>query len=219
MKILIKLVVYMILGSVLAACATKNSSYTSSHMTGQNATWEANGVVARFLMTPVGEIDGFILEDGMQIRFPPKMSAAITKSITIGDSVSVKGWTSSTNAMWADKIVTLKNANEIKMTSDTKGRLVEPKKQREKAIHDLESMTVTGEIDTLIHEPTGEVSGFLLNEGSIVRLPADIRTPLRAYDVGQYVEVTGYGSEGKFGKSVEASTVQRQQTDYEIDYE
>ena len=53
----------------------------------------------------------------------------------------------------------------------------------------------------------------------MVRLPADIRTPARAYDIGQYVEVTGYGSDNKFGKSVEASSVQRQSSEYEIDYE
>lgn len=212
---------YLALISVLitfvVGCTTAPSSYQSRHNLGQKSTLDTTGVVARFITTPEGQTDGFILEDGMQVRFPPHMSTAITNAVAIGDTVTIKGYESTTNAIWAEKIITPKNAHEIAMTDEAKGKMVEPRKKRESARRDLTSLHVTGEIDTLLHEPTGEVSGFLLNEGTIVRLPPDIRTPARAYDVGQYVEVTGFGSESKYGKAVEASTVQRDQT--EIDYE
>lgn len=219
MKLLISLVIFMSLSALTTGCATTESSYRAGHNTGQKATWEVSGVVSRFITTAEGKVDGFILEDGMQIRFPEHMSTAITNAVAIGDAVTVKGFESTTNAMWATRIVTPKNANEIVIVSRAKGKLLASRKEREKAYKDLESIAVAGEIDTLLHEPTGEVSGFLLTEGSIVRLPMDIRTPARAYDVGQYVEVTGFGSENKYGKSVEAATVQRQDTEYEIDYE
>jgi hypothetical protein len=184
---------------------------------GQNTTWEATGKVSRFLATPTGEVDGFILEDGMQVRFPPHMSTAITNDVAMGDTVTVKGFESTSNVIRAEKIVTAKNAHEISIEDQAKGKILPSKKKRDLARKNLQNMKVTGEIDTLIHEPTGEVSGFLLTEGSIVRLPLDIREPVRTYDVGQYVEVTGYGSQSKYGKSLEASTVMRDQT--EIDYE
>lgn len=219
MKILISLVIFTSLVAFTTGCATTDSSYRMGPNLGQKTTWETSGVVARFITTPDGAVDGFILEDGMQIRFPQEMSTAVTNSVAIGDEVIVKGYESTTNAMWASQIITPKNASEISVTSQVKGKNLASRKQRERAYKDLESISVAGEIDTLLHEPSGEVSGFLLTEGSIVRLPMDIRTPMHAYDVGQYVEVTGFGSENKFGKSVEAATVQRQPTEYEIDYE
>lgn len=220
MKSLVKLMIFIALMIFTTACATTGSSRTTGHHLGQNAPAETTGVVMRFLTTPVGEVDGFILEDETQVRFPVEMSTSVTNSLAIGDAVTVKGYETTENSMWAEKIITPKNANELVMQDEAKGKAAAPKKKREQAFRSLQSMTVSGEIDTLLHEPTsGEVSGFLLTEGSIVRLPPDIRTPMHAYDVGQYVEVMGYGSQNKFGKTVEASTVQRQQSDYEIDYE
>lgn len=219
MKILISLAILMSLTAVTTGCTTTGSNYRTAHNMGQKATWEVSGVVSRFITTAEGQVDGFILEDGMQIRFPEHMSTAITHGVAVGDMVNVKGFESTTNAMQATQIVTPKNANEIAIVDRARGKLAATKKEREQAYKDLESISVAGEIDTLLHEPSGEVSGFLLTEGSVVRLPVDIRTPTRAYDVGQYVEVTGFGSENKYGKSVEAATVQRQPTEYEIDYE
>lgn len=207
MKLLMNLVVFTIWGIMTSACSSM----------GQKTAWQVTGVVERFITTSDGAVDGFILEDGMQIRFPGHMSTLITDSVAVGDAVTIKGEETSSNSMWAKQITTPKNANAFLITADAKGKMIAPKRERREAMKDLNNMTVRGEIDTLLVEPSGEVSGFLLTEGSVVRLPLDIRRPTQAYDVGQYVEVTGFGSENKFGKSVEASTVQRQPSDYEID--
>ena len=209
MRLLTNLAVLLIWGILTVSCAT----------TGQKNSYEASGTVSRFLTTSDGAVDGFIFQDGMQIRFPSHMSTIVTDSVAIGDEVTVKGEEPTTNSMWAHQIITLKNANEIEVTREAKGKMLAPKRERQTAFKDVGNMVVRGEIDTLLVEPSGEVSGFLLTEGSVVRLPMDIRRPTQAYDIGQYVEVTGYGSENKFGKSVEATTVQRQSDVYEIDYE
>lgn len=209
MKLLINLAILTVWGILAAGCTS----------TGQKSVWQASGVVSRFITTPDGAVDGFIFNDGMQIRFPGHMSTAVTDTVAVGDEVTVKGKETSSNSMWAEQIITPKNANAIIITPEAKGKLLAPKRERQAAFKDLNNLTVQGEIETLLLEPNGEISGFLLTEGSVVRLPSDIRTPARAYDVGQYVEVTGYGSVNKFGKSVEAATVQRQPSEYEIDYE
>lgn len=211
MKLLISLVIFTALATLMLSCVTTS--------TGQNTTYEVSGEVDRFITTAEGEVDGFILTDGMQVRFPGHMSKAVTDGVAVGDTVTVKGEESTTNSMWAEHIITPKNAKEITIAARAKGKLLAPRKEREKAYRNLTSLTVSGEIETLLREPSGEVSGFVLTEGSVVRLPVDIRTPAQAYDIGQYVEVMGYGSENKFGKSVEASSVQRQPSEYEIDYE
>ena len=209
MKLIINLAATTLWGILSFGCATM----------GQNNETVVSGTVSRFLTTADGAVDGFLFQDGMQIRFPGHMSTIVTDSVAIGDEVTVKGEDSTTNSIWAKQIITPKNANEIEVAQEAKGKLLAPKREREAAHKDVNNILVKGEIDTLLVEPSGEVSGFILTEGSIVRLPLDIRKPTRAYDIGQYVEVTGYGSENKFGKSVEAATVQRQSDVYQIDYE
>ena len=209
MKLLMNLVVFTSWGIMTSGCAS----------TGQKTAWQASGVVERFITTADGAVDGFILEDGMQIRFPGHMSTLITDSVAVGDDVTAKGEETSSNSMWAKQIITPKNASEILITAAAKGKMLASKRERREAFKDLNNMTVQGEIDTLLVEPSGEISGFLLTEGSVVRLPMDIRRPAQAYDIGEYVEVSGYGSENKFGKSVEATTVQRQPSEYQIDTE
>lgn len=209
MKQIINLVVFTLWGILSVGCAS----------TGQKNSNEVSGIVSRFVTTPDGAVDGFIFEDGLQVRFPSHMSTIVTDNIAVGDEVTVKGDESTTNSVWARQIITPKNAGEIEVTKEAKGKMLPSKSERQAAYKHVNNISVRGEIEKLLVEPSGEVSGFLLTEGSVVRLPVDIRSPARAYDVGQYVEVTGYGSENKFGKSVEAATVQRQSDVYEIDYE
>lgn len=223
MKSLKRLVIFAMGLGLFVGCASRQHDYADNRyneaMARLNTSWQVTGIVERFITTPDGEVDGLILENGMQVRFPAHMSTAISDRIAVGDSITVKGYESPTNAMWAQKIVTLKNANEISIAERAKGKLLAPRSEARRSRKPINNLTVSGEIDTLLHEPSGEVSGFLLNDGSVVRLPVDIRAPSQAYDIGQYVEVTGYGTDNNYGRSVEASTVQRQSTQYEIDYE
>lgn len=209
MKILINFVIFILWGILTFGCAS----------TGQKNGIEASGTVSRFLTTADGAVDGFIFQDGMQIRFPGHMSTLVTDHVALGDEVTVKGEDSTTNSIWAKKIITPKNAQSIEIASEARGKMVAPKRERQAAFKEVSNMTVQGEIETLLVEPSGGISGFLLTEGSVVRLPVDIRRPTQAYDIGQYVEVTGYGSENEFGKAVEAATVHRQSEVYEIDSE
>jgi hypothetical protein len=223
MKFLKRLVIFVGSLGLFVSCATHQYDYSDNNYAGSmakiNTSWQVTGIVERFITTPEGEVDGLILENGMQVRFPSHMSTAITDAITVGDSITVKGYESPTDAMWAQKIITLKNANEINIAERAKGKLLASRSEALRKRKPIDNLSVSGEIDTLLHEPSGEVSGFLLNDGSVVRLPLDIRAPSQSYDIGQYVEVTGYGTDNNFGRSIEAATVQRQSTIYEIDYE
>lgn len=55
---------------------------------GQTVT-ATQGMVARLLPTPEGEVDGLLLQDGSLVRFPPHMSAALLAVVGQGDAISM----------------------------------------------------------------------------------------------------------------------------------
>lgn len=154
MKLITDLAILFIWGVLTMGCAT----------TGQKTSYEASGIISRFLTTSDGSVDGFIFQDGMQIRFPSHMSTIVTDNIAVGDEVTVKGEESTTNSMWAHQMITSKNANEIEVTREAKGKMLASKRERETAFKEVSNM--------------------------VVRLPVDIIRPTRAYDIGQYVEAS-----------------------------
>src|SRR5271165_5215375 len=49
------------------------------------------GQVQQFTLTPRGDIDGFILTDGTEIKTPPRLSTQIAYAIRPGDMVTIHG--------------------------------------------------------------------------------------------------------------------------------
>ncbi len=49
------------------------------------------GTVARYTLTPRGDVDGLLLSDGTEVHFPPHMSAQLVYAVKPGDAVTVRG--------------------------------------------------------------------------------------------------------------------------------
>src|SRR5438128_2566594 len=49
------------------------------------------GKVAQYSLTPRGDVDGLILDDGTEIRLPPHLGAQLVYAIKPGDRVTVHG--------------------------------------------------------------------------------------------------------------------------------
>jgi hypothetical protein len=52
---------------------------------------ELKGTVARYTLTPRGDVDGLLLGDGTEVHFPPHMSAQLVYAVKPGDAVTVRG--------------------------------------------------------------------------------------------------------------------------------
>jgi hypothetical protein len=50
-----------------------------------------NGKVQQFTLTLRGDIDGFILTDGTEVKTPPHLSTSIAYTVKPGDSVTIHG--------------------------------------------------------------------------------------------------------------------------------
>ncbi|HJU20543.1 MAG TPA: hypothetical protein VJ770_29175 [Stellaceae bacterium] len=49
------------------------------------------GRVAQYSLTPRGDVDGLILDDGTEVHLPPHLGAQLVFSVKPGDPVTVRG--------------------------------------------------------------------------------------------------------------------------------
>src|SRR5215470_4063884 len=52
---------------------------------------ETKGAVKQYTLTPRGDVDGLILNDGTEVKLPPHLTAQIVFAVRPGDAVSVRG--------------------------------------------------------------------------------------------------------------------------------
>lgn len=156
---------------------------------------ETKGKVAQYTLTPRGDVDGLILEDGTEVNTTPRISTQLVFAIKPGDSVTIHGLKA--------KALPLVAAGSI--TNDTSGVTVidQPGRGPEAA-----SMDVSGTIKSLLHGRRGEVNGALLSDGTVVRLPPPAAQEMSAQLVaGKSVFVRGNGEATPLGRVIAARQI------------
>src|SRR5215207_1763361 len=71
--------------SATVACAQTTPLYDPAQLP------EVKGTVQAYSLTPRGDVDGLILNDGTEVHFPPHMSAQLVFAVKPGDAVTVHG--------------------------------------------------------------------------------------------------------------------------------
>ena len=102
-----------------------------------------------------------MLSDGTELHFPPHLAAALVFTARPGDAVTVQGR--------RHKGGPVLEANEIR--NQASGVAVAnsgPKHARDEA----KPGQVTGKVQYTLHGPKGEVNGAILQDGTVLRLPA-----------------------------------------------
>lgn len=188
------------------------------------------GKVTQYDLTPRGDVDGLLLDDGTQVHFPPHLGTEIVAVIKPGDAVTVHGL----------KARALPLVQAMSVTADASGKTVQddgppggPHGMRPPGGpggpgpmghgpggpggpgpmgHGLmgrgEPMTAQGTVKAALYGPRGDVNGVLLDNGTIVRLPppeaARLGDQLKA---GQTVAVRGHGFSNNLGTVVMARAI------------
>jgi hypothetical protein len=157
------------------------------------------GKVARYTLTPRGDVDGLLLADGTEIHVPPHLSAQQLVFVAKpGDAVTVRGL----------KALNLPLVDALSVTNDTSGQSVVDSGARGKGRGGprgaaAQDMSVEGRVQATLHGQRGEVNGAMLEDGTILRLPppeADRFATLLS--PGQSVAVQGDGITTAMGRVV-----------------
>src|SRR5262245_38048973 len=106
------------------------------------------GKVARHSLTPRGDVDGLILEDGTEIHLPPHLGAQLVFTVKPGDRITVHGLKARAIAM----------VQAISVTNDATGATVidngpgGPPGPRDSGTY----LSAQGHIKTQLHGPRGD---------------------------------------------------------------
>ena len=119
-----------------------------------------DGKVAQYSLTPRGEVDGVILDDGTQVHLPPHLGAQLVFVVKPGDKISVRGLKAREIALIESVSVT-NNATHLSVV-DTG-----PPGSRSTG----QTLQASGHVKAQLHGPRGELNGVLLEDGTIIHLP------------------------------------------------
>lgn len=157
---------------------------------------EVKGKVAQYLLSPRGDVDGFLLADGTEVHIAPHLSTQLVFAVKPGDAVTIHGLKAKAAPLVLAASVT-NDATGATVLGGPHGR------------HGgLAQVEATGQVKAQLHSPRGDVDGVLLDNGTIIRLPPPEAQKLAALLAdGQTVFVRGFGTDSPLGKVVAATAL------------
>ena len=165
----------------------------------------AAGRVAQYTLTPHGDVDGLILEDGTEIHLPPHLGPQLVRTVRPGDAVTVRGLRARAIPMMQAMAVT----NDVTGASVADTGSPDPASAgRRGGISGearLGEMLAQGTIRSQLHGPRGDFNGVLLTDGAVIRLPPPEAQRLSSrLQPGMSIAVQGPGSQGPLGRAIQA---------------
>jgi hypothetical protein len=168
------------------------------------------GTVARYTLTPRGDVDGLLLSDGTEVHFPPHMSAQLVYAVKPGDAVTVRGV----------KAYSMPLIDALAISNDASGQIVvdrgPDRGPRSMAWAD-QLTSAQGRVQAVLHGKRGEVNGAILEDGTILRLPppeaqrfATFLTP------GQSINAQGNGLVTPLGRVIDVQTIGQAGMQYSV---
>jgi hypothetical protein len=155
------------------------------------------GKVAQYTLTPRGDVNGFILQDGTEVHLNPGLSSELVFAVHPGDAVTIHGLKARAIPMVAG----------VSVTNDATGAVVAGPMGRP-GMRRGSPLEATGKIKATLHEPRGAVNGVLLEDGTVVRMPPPEAERLASQlAVGQTIVVHGEGLKSSLGEVIMARQI------------
>jgi hypothetical protein len=186
-----------------ASCAALAATYDPAQLP------VFHGKVAQYDLSPRGDIDGIILEDGMEVHTSPRQAAEVVAAIRPGDRVTIHGLKARELGLIRARSLTndASAATVVDIGDDDHGHdggRGHHRGRRKGGEHGA-SGEVQGKIKMQLHDIDGDVDGVLLADGTIVHFPSQTATAKAAQLApGQNLFVQGDLSVSNLGRLVNA---------------
>jgi hypothetical protein len=159
------------------------------------------GTVARYTLTPRGDVDGLLLSDGTEVHFPPHMSAQLVYAIKPGDAITVRGQ-KAYGAPLIDAVAITNDASGL--TAVDRG----PDRGPRAMARADQLISAQGRVQAVLHGKRGEVNGAILEDGTILRLPPPEAEHFAALLVpGQSINAQGNGLVTPLGRVIDVQAI------------
>lgn len=167
-----------------------------------------HGKVAQYDLTPRGDVDGLILDDGTEVHFRPDLGLQVVAIVRPGEAVTIHGL----------KARVLNLVQAMSVTGDASGKTVSdeglsmggrrPPPPPRPEPGDDRQMQVQGVIKMQLHGPRGDMNGVLLGDGTMVHLPPLEADRLAAQlTTGKTITVQGNGLQNALGHVIAADAI------------
>ncbi|MFN3373426.1 MAG: hypothetical protein ACK44M_07680 [Chloroflexus sp.] len=141
------------------------------------------GTVTAWKNAPRGEVDGFYLDNGGEVRFPKHWEAVVMQSISVGTVVQVDGRQHigrRGDAHVKAQVITNVNTN-VRVVIE-------------------EVVDMSAQVANYTYSRSGRINGLILSTGDEVRTPPHLaNTVANALPIGSSVQVVGVRKTGKYG--------------------
>ena len=189
-------------GALVAAIALASGAALYAQTTGP--LWDpaqlpaTRGAVKQYTLTPRGEVDGLILNDGTEVKLPPHLTGQIVFAIRPGDAVTIRGL----------KAFALPLVDAASVTNDATGATVIDNGPPAGPNRWAAQQIISGRIAAALHGKRGEVNGALFDNGTILRLPPLEAERLQGWlQPGQTVAVRGVSLVTPLGTVIDVSAI------------
>ena len=160
---------------------------------------EVHGTVLRYLLTPRGEVDGLLLEDGTFIKFSPHLGRELAQVAKPNDEVIVIGALEGPKLLRGHVVVNPKAEialREMKPIPPERASFAGP----------LQPLRAEGTIRYAKHNPRGEIDGAILEDGTILQFPPQADEAfVKQLESDQPLYAVGFGTSNQYGISIAAA--------------
>ncbi|PWS37222.1 hypothetical protein DFH01_10205 [Falsiroseomonas bella] len=160
------------------------------------------GIVERYLLNPRGETDALLFREGPQIVFPPEFGAAVRAAAPPGRPIVVWG----IRARHAPVITMLAFAPDAEAAPVVVERFYW--RAGRDAAEQAAPLAVQGIVKAPYFAPQGEVTGAVLEDGTVVTVPPGSVEALRdLLKAGATLAAEGRGVAGENGRALAADRI------------
>jgi hypothetical protein len=191
-----------LLGAFLATTALGMGA--TAHAQTAGSPWDASqlpetrGIVKQYTLTPRGDVDGLILNDGTEVTLPPHLTSQIVFAVRPGDAVTIRGL----------KARALPLVEAASVTNFATGASVVDNGPPGGPDRFAGELTTNGKIAAPLHGKRGEVNGAVLDSGIILRMPPPEAERVQGLlQPGQPVTVRGITLKTALGTVIDASAI------------
>jgi len=163
------------------------------------------GEVQQYLFNPEGNMDGLLLKNGLQVKFPPYMGDSVMATVSPGTQVSILG-----NPGFPTRF-----GQEVRATSITNSQTGQILVEQDAAIppqppsvSSYNTLSVEGTAQHWLVGHRGQINGVILSNGAIVKFPPHVGDQLISIaNVGDKVQAKGFGTRNHSGQTIQATTL------------
>lgn len=168
------------------------------------ASSQFGGIVEQYLLNPEGVVDGLLLRNGLEVKFPPHMANRLTVVVKPGDRVEVTGVPGIPSEFGQEiRAFSITNTSTEKTVSDQP-----PAEPPQPPLANRENLSVEGKAQQWLVGGRGEINGILLSSGAQVKFPPHVGYQLsNLARKGATIQAQGFGSRSPYGQVLEATSL------------